>query len=74
MERRQMISFQILKEIQRVCDDKKINHRELAQMIGTSEGFVSQLFSGKRILSLKLIGKLEEVLGVTFITLAVNDK
>lgn len=41
-----------------------INQTRIAEELGTSKGYVSQLFSGDRLLNLKTLAKLETILDI----------
>lgn len=62
----EMISFRILSEIEKLCEEKDINRTELAKMINTSKSYVTQLFRGSKQVNTLLLGKLEEILDVSF--------
>ncbi len=62
----QMISYRILSEIEKVCDEKKIKKKDLADMIGTSRSYITQLFNGTKSINTYAMAKFENVLDVTF--------
>ena len=43
-----------------------MTRKELAQKIGTSASFLTQLYRGSKLLNLTTIAKLEKALGITF--------
>jgi len=61
-----MIMFKFLSEVQKVMEEKNINKKELAKMIGTSASFVTQIFRGDKIINLNTLAKIEVELGMTF--------
>lgn len=61
-----MISFRILSEVEKVCDEKKIKKKELAEMINSSRSYITQLFRGSKHVNTVLLGKLEEALDISF--------
>ncbi|WP_173003185.1 helix-turn-helix transcriptional regulator [Chitinophaga sp. SYP-B3965] len=70
-----MISFRILSEVEKLCDDRKIKRKDLAEMTGTSKSYITQLFNGKKSINTYFMAKLENVLNVTFETrLKLNKK
>lgn len=62
----EMISFRILSEVEKICEEKQINKTELAKRINTSKSYVTQLFRGSKQVNTFLMGKLEEVLDISF--------
>lgn len=62
----QMISFRILSEIEKLCAEKKIKRKDLAEILGTSKSYVTQLFRGDRQINAITMAKLEDSLGFTF--------
>lgn len=61
----QMISFRILSEIEKMCDEKQIKKKDLAQMTGTSKSYITQLFNGTKSINTNILAKFEHALDVT---------
>lgn len=61
-----MISFRVLSEVEKTCKEKNINKAELAKLIKTSKSYVTQLFRGDKHINANMMGKLEEVLNISF--------
>lgn len=61
----QMISYRILSEIEKICDERKIRKKDLAQMTGTSKSYITQLFNGTKSINTNILAKFEHVLEVT---------
>jgi transcriptional regulator with XRE-family HTH domain len=56
------------KVIELMKNSKNVSNKtELAKRLGKSKGFVSQLFSGDKILNLRMIAQLEEIFNSKFI-------
>lgn len=71
----QMISYRILSEVEKLCDDKKIKKKDLAEMVGTSKSYITQLFTGTKNINTYIMAKFENVLDVTFeIKLKLNEE
>lgn len=68
----QMISYRILSEVERLCDDKVISRKELAGMLGTSASYITQLFRGNRRVNMEFIAKIERALNIQFEIKAVR--
>lgn len=64
--RAQMLSFLYLSEIEKALDRKKWTRKQLAEEIGTSASYLTQLFRGDRMLNFKTIAKIERALALNF--------
>lgn len=64
--RAQMISYRILSEIEKLCEERKIKKKDLAIMIGSSKSYITQLFRGIKQVNTSTMAKLEEGLGISF--------
>lgn len=62
----QMLSYRFLSEVERVCEKKKISRSELADLVGTSKSYITQLFRGNKRVNMDMLAKFENVLGITF--------
>ncbi|MBL0334536.1 MAG: helix-turn-helix transcriptional regulator [Chitinophagaceae bacterium] len=62
----QMISYRILSEIEKHCDEKKIKRKDLAEMVGTSTSYITQLFTGVKSVNTTILAKFENALDVSF--------
>lgn len=64
--RAHMLSFMFLSEVERAIDKKGWTKKRLADEIGTSASYLTQLFRGDRLLNLKTVAKMEQALGFQF--------
>lgn len=73
--RAQMLSYNFLSEAQKAMDQKDWTQRRLADEIGTSASYLTQLMRGDRLLNLKTIAKMEDALQIRFEvkTVEMND-
>lgn len=73
--RAQMLSYIFLSEAQKAMDQKDWTQRRLADEIGTSASYLTQLMRGDRLLNLKTIAKIEDALQIRFEvkTVEMND-
>lgn len=62
--RARMIMMMILQETEKNIGD--ISKKELAEKLGTSASYITQLYKGDKILNLELMAKLEEAFGIEF--------
>ena len=67
---RQMIMFRFLSEVERVYIDqtgeRKLNKKKLAEKIGKTPSFITQLFNGNKNLNFDILAKFQKVLDVKF--------
>tara|TARA_R100001143_G_scaffold24569_1_gene25037 strand:- start:11146 stop:11526 length:381 start_codon:yes stop_codon:yes gene_type:complete len=70
--RAQMLSYIFLSEAQKAMDQKGWTQRRLANEIGTSASYLTQLMRGDRLLNLKTIAKIEDALHIRFKVIAVE--
>ncbi|MCX6249336.1 MAG: helix-turn-helix transcriptional regulator [Bacteroidetes bacterium] len=62
-----MIMYRFLSKIEELTEENKMTKKELAQRIGTSASYITQLFRGNKLLNLQTIAKFEKVFNITFI-------
>jgi transcriptional regulator with XRE-family HTH domain len=71
----QMISYRILSEVEKICDDRKIKKKDLAELVGTSKSYITQLFNGSKSINTDIMAKFEKALHVSFeIRLKLNQE
>ena len=71
--RAQMLSFIILSEVQKAIDRKGWTRKQLADVIGTSASYLTQLFRGDRLLNFKTVAKFEGALDIRFEVNAIES-
>jgi|GEM_PF-1026282 len=70
----QMISFRVLSEVEKACEGLKIKKKDLAEKIGSSKSYITQLFNGSKSINTTLLAKFEKILDATFeIKLRLNS-
>jgi|GEM_PF-298491 len=62
----QMISYRILSEVEKVCEEKKIKKKDLAEMVGTSRSYITQLFRGSKQVNTWIMAQFEDALDISF--------
>ncbi|SFE97815.1 Helix-turn-helix [Chitinophaga sp. CF118] len=71
----QMISYKVLSEIEKVCNEKNINKQKLAAMVGTSKSYITQLFRGTKSINTHIMEKFEDALNISFeIKVKLNEE
>lgn len=61
-----MIMYRFLSEVEILSEERKMTRKELAQKIGTSASYLTQLYRGNKLLNLTTIAKFEKVFDITF--------
>jgi ribosome-binding protein aMBF1 (putative translation factor) len=64
--RAQLLSYIFLSEAQKAMDRKGWTRKQLADEIGTSASYLTQLFRGERLLNFKTVAKIEGALNIRF--------
>lgn len=62
----QLISARIMESIQKHCDKHKITRQQMANLMGTSKVYMTQLYTGSKVLSVKQMTKFEAALDIKF--------
>ena len=69
----QMISYRVLSEVNRTCEERNINKKQLATMVGASASYITQLFRGTKQVNMDVMGRFEEALDICFVIHAMPD-
>ena len=64
--RAQMVSYRILSVIEKRCAVMGLSKKELAEKIGTSPSYITQLYRGTKQVNMTFMGKVEVALGISF--------
>lgn len=65
-----LIGFRFLSEVEHVLDERNMTRKELAEAMGISPSFLTQLFTGAKPLSDKHKALFQRVLGIRFLITA----
>jgi len=60
----EMIHLDLIEEISKLMESKGMKRADLAKALGTTKGYVTQLFSGDRLLNMKTLAKLQTIFDV----------
>lgn len=66
-DRKQLLSFKFMSELEKIMEAQEINKKTLAETLGTSASFITQLFRGQKVVNLKLLAQLEEAFDIDFV-------
>src|SRR6185312_10040127 len=61
-----VIMYRFMSEVERLIDEKNINKKELASLIGTSPRYITQLFKGNKLLNLETAAKFQRAFNIKF--------
>src|SRR5690625_363008 len=64
--RAQMLSYIFMSEAQKAMDRKGWTRKQLADEIGTSANYLTQIFRGDRLLNFKMVAKIEYALDLKY--------
>ncbi|GAB3638637.1 hypothetical protein GCM10027422_42270 [Hymenobacter arcticus] len=67
-----VLSFRFLSEVERLSEAKGLTRKALAEAVGTSASYITQLFRGDRTLNLLMAARLQRALGAEFHIKAVT--
>lgn len=63
----QMIHLDFIARLSDIMRFKGIkSKKELAELLGTSQSYITQLFSGEKLINLKLLAKIQNILGIKY--------
>ncbi len=62
----QMISFRILSEVEKVCEEMEMNKKQLAAKVKTSASYITQLFRGDKHINMDMMARFEEAFNSCF--------
>ncbi len=62
----EMLHLDFMHLVKQRMDELGISKSELAAKVGTSKGYISQLFSGDRLVNLLMIARLQQALDIRF--------
>ncbi|MCF8309680.1 MAG: helix-turn-helix domain-containing protein [Bacteroidales bacterium] len=61
-----MLHYRVMQLVEKAMDERGWNKKQLAQEIGKSQSYVTQLFLGHKIVNLPMLALLQDKLGLEF--------
>jgi len=61
-----LIMFRFLSIVEEKCEALVINRKQLAEKVGTSASYITQLYRGDKLVNMLLLAKLQKVLNLEF--------
>lgn len=69
----QMLMFRFLSEVERVAEERGVkNRKDLANLVGISASYLTQLFRGNKKLNFETVAKFQKTLNIVFEIKAEN--
>ncbi len=70
----ELLNLKFITSIETIMEQKDINQNDLAKILETSRSYVSQLFSGFKMINIKTLSKIQKGLNITFKIEAIENK
>lgn len=70
----ELLHLKFISSIEEIMDQKDINRTELADILNSSKSYISQLFSGYKMINIKTLSKIQKALNVTFRIHAIDNR
>jgi len=70
----QMLMYRFLSEIEKITDERSITRKDLANRIGVSASYLTQLYRGVKPLNIETLAKIEIVLDFRFDVKAIEKE
>jgi len=70
----ELLHLKFITSIEEIMDQKDINRTELANILDSSKSYVSQLFSGYKMINIRTLSKIQKALNVTFRIQAIDNR
>ena len=62
----QMLMFKFLSIVDQEMETRNISRKDLAELLGTSPSYITQIFRGTKTVNLSRLAQMQEVLGLEF--------
>ncbi len=70
----ELLSLKFIATLEELLEQNDVNRTELAQILESSKSYVSQVFSGEKMLNIRTLAKIQRELNVSFKLYAVDNK
>jgi len=70
----ELLNLKFITAIEEIMELKDVNKTELAGVLDSSKSYVSQLFSGNKMINIKTLSKIQKGLNVSFKIYAVDNR
>lgn len=72
MHRAKIIMMKFLQAMEKSMGKNKLNKKTLANILGISPSYVTQLYNGDKLINLEMIARIEQAFGIEFKVQAVR--
>jgi transcriptional regulator with XRE-family HTH domain len=70
----ELLNLKFITSIELMMEQKDLNQNDLAKILQTSRSYVSQLFSGFKMINIKTLSKIQKGLNITFKIEAIENQ
>lgn len=67
------IHLDFIEELSKMMEEQRMSKSELAEKLGTSKSYITQIFSGDKMVNLVFIAKIQRILNVKFNILKAKE-
>lgn len=69
----ELLSLKFISTIEELLEQNDVNRSDLANILDSSKSYVSQVFSGDKMLNIRILAKIQRALNVSFKLYAVDN-
>ena len=69
----ELLSLKFIATIEELLEQNDVNRSDLANILDTSKSYVSQVFSGDKMINIRILAKIQRALNVSFKLYAVDN-
>ena len=69
-----LLNLKFITAIEEIMEQKDINKTDVAEILKSSRSYVSQLFSGNKMINIKTLTKIQKGLNISFKIYAIDNK
>ena len=69
-----LLNLKFITAIEEIMEQKDVNKTDVAEILKSSRSYVSQLFSGNKMINIKTLTKIQKGLNVSFKIYAIDNK
>jgi len=70
----ELLHLKFITSIEEIMDQKEVNRTELAILLNSSKSYVSQLFSGYKMINIRTLSKIQKAFNVTFRIQVIDNR
>lgn len=70
----ELLSLKFIATLEELLEQNEVNRTELAKILESSKSYVSQVFSGEKMINIRTLAKIQRALNVSFKLYAVDNK